>query len=310
MEKRFYSNGKLLISAEYVVLDGVKALALPTVGGQDLRVLPLEEPVIHWTSYDSDGTVWLEETIPLDEIVFVNTIENPMVFENKSPYYSTLLSVLQTAHLMNPKLLSSGVGYRVKTHLSFPRLWGLGTSSTWINNVAQWFAIDAFELLDRSFGGSGYDIACAQQHTAITYRRRKSKPEVVAVDFNPPFLNNLFFVYLNQKQSSKEAIQKYREKKNVLSDVFTAIEKLTDALLVCSDLPLFQALLLEHEVHLKTILEQPTVQERLFPDFTGAIKSLGAWGGDFVLVASETNPTSYFKAKGYTTVVPYSQMIL
>lgn len=310
MEKRFYSNGKLLISAEYVVLDGVKALALPTVGGQDLCVIPLEEPIVHWTSYDVDGTVWLDETILLDEVTALEGEVNPMMSESKNPFYATLLSVLQTAHLMNPDLLSSGSGFRVETHLSFPRLWGLGTSSTWINNVAQWFEVDAFELLERSFGGSGYDIACAQHNTPITYRRTENKPEIVSVDFNPPFADNLFFVYLNQKQSSKEAIQKYREKKNHLSDVFSSIEKLTDELLLCSDLMNFQELLLKHEAYLKVILEQDTVQELLFSDFSGTIKSLGAWGGDFVLVASESNPTPYFVAKGYTTVIPYSKMIL
>ena len=34
----FYSNGKLLITGEYVVLDGAKALALPTKFGQSLLV--------------------------------------------------------------------------------------------------------------------------------------------------------------------------------------------------------------------------------------------------------------------------------
>ena len=34
----FYSNGKLLITGEYVVLDGAKALALPTKFGQSLVV--------------------------------------------------------------------------------------------------------------------------------------------------------------------------------------------------------------------------------------------------------------------------------
>ena len=36
MKKTFYSNGKLLITGEYVVLDGAKALALPTKYGQNL----------------------------------------------------------------------------------------------------------------------------------------------------------------------------------------------------------------------------------------------------------------------------------
>lgn len=310
MEKRFYSNGKLLVSAEYVVLDGVKALALPTVGGQDLVVKLLEEPIVHWTGYDVDGTVWLDETLSLDEVTAPTKGVDSLLSEIQNPFRTTLLSVLQTAHKLNPELLNSTTGFRVETHLSFPRLWGLGTSSTWINNVAQWFEVDAFELLERSFGGSGYDIACAQHNTPITYRKTLIKPEIVSVDFNPPFAAHLFFVYLNQKQSSKEAIQKYREKRNHLTDVFCSIEKLTDELLLCSNLIHFQELLLQHEAHLKIILECETVQERLFPDFPGVIKSLGAWGGDFVLVASENNPTSYFVAKGYATVIPYSKMIL
>jgi hypothetical protein len=58
------------------------------------------------------------------------------------------------------------------------------------------------------------------------------------------------------------------------------------------------------------ILSLAKVQDRLFPDFEGTIKSLGAWGGDFVLVLSQDNPTAYFSEKGYTTILPYAEMIL
>ena len=34
----FYSHGKLLLTAEYVVLDGAKALAVPTIFGPAKRV--------------------------------------------------------------------------------------------------------------------------------------------------------------------------------------------------------------------------------------------------------------------------------
>jgi hypothetical protein len=53
-----------------------------------------------------------------------------------------------------------------------------------------------------------------------------------------------------------------------------------------------------------------TVKERFFPDFKGVIKSLGAWGGDFALVVSKDNPSSYFKEKGFTTLLSYKEMIL
>jgi len=48
----------------------------------------------------------------------------------------------------------------------------------------------------------------------------------------------------------------------------------------------------------------------LFSDFSGSIKSLGAWGGDFVLVAHSENPTAYFKEKGYEVIFSYHQMVL
>jgi hypothetical protein len=47
-----------------------------------------------------------------------------------------------------------------------------------------------------------------------------------------------------------------------------------------------------------------------FSDFKGEIKSLGAWGGDFVMVISESDPTAYFSEKGFTTVISYDEMIL
>jgi hypothetical protein len=58
------------------------------------------------------------------------------------------------------------------------------------------------------------------------------------------------------------------------------------------------------------ILEIQTVKNSLFSDFNGTVKSLGAWGGDFVLVVSNENPTAYFKAKGFETIITYSDMIL
>ena len=44
--KVFYSHGKLLLTGEYVVLDGAKALAIPTNKGQYLTVKPIDEPKV------------------------------------------------------------------------------------------------------------------------------------------------------------------------------------------------------------------------------------------------------------------------
>ena len=302
MEKTFYSNGKLLITGEYLVLDGAKALALPTKYGQFLKITTGAVGQIHWASFDYDNSLWFEETISFKEIIDFNN-------DNESER-ETLIKILHEAFLLNPKFLNSSEGYSISTKLTFPKFWGLGTSSTLINNIAQWLEINAFELLKNSFGGSGYDIACAQNDSPIFYQIIDGKPEVEIVNFNPAFSNNLYFVYLNQKQSSKSAIASYYKKQNNLSAIFPEINKITIEIAEVTSLEKFQELLQKHENIMSEVLELPTVKENLFSDFDGSIKSLGAWGGDFVLVVSNENPTSYFENKGFETFVYYKDMIL
>ena len=302
MEKTFYSNGKLLLTGEYLVLDGAKALALPTKYGQFLKITTGAVGQIHWASFDYDNSLWFEETISFKEIIDFNN-------DNESER-ETLIKILHEAFLLNPKFLNSSEGYSISTKLTFPKFWGLGTSSTLINNIAQWLKINAFELLKNSFGGSGYDIACAQNDSPIFYQIIDGKPEVEIVNFNPAFSNNLYFVYLNQKQSSKSAIASYYKKQNNLSAIFPEINKITIEIAEVTSLEKLKELLQKHENIMSEVLELPTVKENLFSDFDGSIKSLGAWGGDFVLVVSNENPTSYFENKGFETFVYYKDMIL
>lgn len=304
MNKTFYSNGKLLITGEYLVLDEAKAFALPTKMGQNLIIESLgEENLIQWKSFDYDQSVWFETTLKTNEI-----ISNPLsIIENDVA--GVLRKLLFEAHKLNPEVLPNK-GFAVETHLTFPRFWGLGTSSTLINNVAQWFEIDAFELLRNSFGGSGYDIANAQNSTPITYQLLGDKPIVKQVIFNPDFTKNLYFLYLNQKQNSKAAIATYKSKKQDIQKVRMEIDAITNKIITVSDQFQFEDLLQKHETILSTVLEMEKVKERFFSDFKGTIKSLGAWGGDFVLVVSATNPKTYFEAKGYTTLLHYDEMIL
>ncbi len=72
----------------------------------------------------------------------------------------------------------------------------------------------------------------------------------------------------------------------------------------------FAKLMEQHEIIMSDVLETKTVKEKLFPDFKGVVKSLGAWGGDFVMVISKENPTNYFINKGYPTVFSYEEMVL
>ena len=78
----------------------------------------------------------------------------------------------------------------------------------------------------------------------------------------------------------------------------------------CSGLMAFDALIQRHEELVSTMLEIPTIKSSHFPDFGGAVKSLGAWGGDFILAAGGAGTPDYFREKGYNTVIPYTEMVL
>lgn len=299
---KFYSNGKLFILGEYYVLEGAKVFALPTKFGQSLDVFPIKTKTLSWKSYDADGSVWYN-----DELLISDILSNNQTSDDK--IRNTLIDILHQADLMNPNVLRNG-GFVVENQLTFPRNWGLGTSSTLINNIAQWFEIDAFELLQRSFGGSGYDIACAQNDVPVTYQVKNHQPVVEQVTFNPTFKDQIYFVYLNQKRDSKEAIANFKKKQKNLTSEIKEVSQMTDELLKIQDLETFISFFKRYEKNLSTILETPAIQEQLFTDFDGLVKSLGGWGGDFVMVASRENPTNYFKEKGFSVILPYREMIL
>ena len=304
MKKTFYSNGKLLITGEYVVLDGARALALPTKFGQNLIIEESENDLIHWKSHDQDGSIWFEETISFSSIIEKEKFTEIHNIKN------TIIEILHEAYKLNPTFLTESKGYRITTELTFPKFWGLGTSSTLINNIAQWLEIDAYELLKKSFGGSGYDLACAQNNSAIIYQLIEDKPVIETIVFHPDFSSKIYFVYLNKKQSSKEAITSYLDKQGSIEKTITKINSITKTVVNSTRANEFALALQKHEIEMSNVLELQTVQEALFNDFQGVVKSLGAWGGDFVLAISKENPTEYFKERGYGTVIPYSEMIL
>ncbi len=154
MAREFYSNGKLLITGEYAVLDGAKAWAIPTKYGQSLIVIETESKEIEWTSLDDKGRVWFEAKYDLESMTEISS--------SNSEISKTLHKTLIETQKLNPHFLADGLGYTIESKLTFPKDWGLGSSSTLINNIAQWANINPYQLLENTFGGSGYDIACAQ----------------------------------------------------------------------------------------------------------------------------------------------------
>ncbi|WP_159948635.1 GYDIA family GHMP kinase [Polaribacter septentrionalilitoris] len=308
--KNFYSNGKLLLTGEYLVLDGAKALAVPTKFGQDLTIESIQEPQIIWGSFTNTGECWFEAVFDLAKLRLVSTTFNSDKEGNTDVIAETLLEILKEAKRLNPSFLITNGGFIVKTELTFPRNWGLGSSSTLINSIATWANVDAFTLLWNSFKGSGYDIACAQNESPIFYQIQNKKPIVNQVDFNPDFKENVFFVHLNQKQDSKEGIAKFRESQQDFSNEINRISEISHQLLETKSITTFNDFIVEHEKIISSIIKLKPVKERLFPDYFGAIKSLGAWGGDFIMATGNEETPKYFKEKGFETILPYNDMVL
>ncbi len=308
-----YSNGKLLLTGEYVVLDGAISLAVPTKYGQSLKVETIDESKILWTSLDENGNTWFEGSFQLNSNEMLKQVQHDETSNR-------LIQILHAAKQLNSKFLNLETGFRVTTKLDFPKNWGLGTSSTLINNIAQWAQVDAYSLLEQTFGGSGYDIACAQNNTSITYQllnneilkqvQHDETRIIKDINFNPSFKDHLYFVHLNKKQNSRDGIKHYNEQKRHSNSAINQISDITSKVISCNSLNDFEILITEHEQIISNLTKQTPVKDLLFNDFKGCIKSLGAWGGDFVLATSIENPSSYFQNKGYNTIIPYKDMVL
>ena len=297
--KRFYARGKLLLTGEYAVLDGALALGLPTQMGQSLRYFSYSEPgILRWESHTSKGLSWFKADFRTVDFSIVRTTDRPTALR--------LQQILTKIRLRNPSFLPSGAA--VCTRLEFPLEWGLGSSSTLVSNLAAWAQVDPFWLQAETLGGSGCYIACAQCDKPVLFHRENGIPLFREVDFRPPFADRLYFVHLNRKQSTRSGIAAYRKKAHGGKWV-EMLTELTRAVIQARDLSAFEGFLTEHERALSRVLNQPPIKAVRFADYPHAVKSLGAWGGDFVLAVGDEAAPAYFSKKGFETVVPYRQMI-
>ena len=296
---RFYSNGKLLITGEYVILDGALSLAVPALLGQSLEVTDNESKHIKWLSKNSDGRVWFNCTIRIDNLKVEKTSSNEI--SNK---LSEIIKVIREEY---PNFLNKS-GSDITSQLTFNKEWGLGSSSTLISNLSQLAKIDPYELNNRIFNGSGYDIACAKSESPLLYRLIKNKRDIEKVSFRPIFHEKIYFVYLNTKQNSLNEIRKYKDL-NPSITLISEISDITKELLKCSTLNNFNLLIHSHEQIISKLISKKPIKQELFKDFRGEIKSLGAWGGDFIMASSDEDPSNYFKNKGFNTVLKYGDLL-
>ena len=321
MNHIYHSNGKFLLTGEYLVLKGALALAVPLKLGQTLSVETFPETSLQWDAYQPDG-LWFSVTLNSQTLDIIDGTD-PSKAEK-------LAHILKAVEQLNPTAIKDGLHF--ETRLDFDPNWGLGSSSTLIANLARWAEVDPYELLQLTFGGSGYDIACATAERPIYYQLSTTestlrqaqgpktvgpvetpKPIVESVDFNPPFAEHLFFIYQGQKQSSSKEIKAFLEKTNPvdLEKDIDAVSEISRAVPKCQNLEEFGLLMQCHERIIARCIGQTPVQKR-FPDFEGTLKSLGAWGGDFILAATEWTEgqvKDYFKKYCLAVVFGYNDLV-
>lgn len=301
MKGYIFSPGKLLITSEYVVLDGALALAVPTQLGQEFFFEEIDDQnsFIFWEAHYQNKP-WLKIKIDYSKWTILETnLQEPAKF---------ILKILKNIQLQSIKKFQKNTTYYLKTNLQFPPDYGLGSSSTLMNNLSEWAQIDAFALNETNLGGSGYDIAVAQQKSTILFRNLKGEITSEKVDYHPSFKQELIFVHLNQKQDSRAGITHYRskEKSTVLIDYFT---ELTQQVVHAKNLEEFSNLMEIHENKLSNFLELPTIKKEKFKDCPTFIKSLGAWGGDFIMSAKFDGYQDYFTRRGFPNFYEWNKLL-
>jgi mevalonate kinase len=301
-----HANGKILISGEYLVMQGATALAVPLKVGQELSLEAGDKAgILSWESYDTEG-IWFSGLFSLPGLAVLESSDDTIA--------KRLKKLLLAARSLNLLFLSDVNGLKAVTRLGFNRNWGFGSSSTLISLVARWAGIQPMELHRLVSNGSGYDVACSVAESPVFFKTEGNGHQAAPVDFNPSFAENMFLIYLGNKQHSDTEVDNFRQQSGGdLSRQIQRISEISFQLAKENNLEGFMNLLSEHENIIAGILGRGTVKEMLFSDFKGVVKSMGAWGGDFILAVSalgEAYIRDYFIGKSLLTLLPYSSVAL
>lgn len=298
----YRANGKLLLTGEYLVLHGAKAVALPLKVGQRLEVsFPNNTQAIVWQAFYREALWFSCELSPAD--FSIQATSDP----EKAESLARILKIIQT---FNPTFkIEAGTLFR--TTLESNPEWGFGSSSTLISLLSQFSGVDAFRLNELAFQGSGFDIACATANGPILYQRGSSV-EPVSLDY--PFSDRLCLVYSGKKKSTAGEVNAFLKEMKVSLELVDEMSELSQRFLMCRDQNEFNQLIRSHEAMIGNLIGRKTLKSEFFTDFDGEIKSLGAWGGDFFLTSASEwtfeEVKKYFANKGLPTAFKWDDLIL
>ncbi|HRY33987.1 MAG TPA: GYDIA family GHMP kinase [Bacteroidales bacterium] len=297
---KYKANGKLLISGEYLVLHGALSFALPLRFGQQMQLSPSAGPVIRWTSSDPHGT-WYRAEFNLPGPVKANPGREDMF----------ILRLLEAAGRLNPAFAAGLQGTGVSVDANYPVQWGLGSSSTLIYLVACWADVNPFRLFTMVSKGSGYDLACAGRSNPLLFSHKGD--EIMIRDITPGkgIREHALFAWLGNKQSTDTEIDLFLETANPAPTDLALMDLLTLKIATADTADELQEQVLRHESLLARILQREPLSARL-EDFPGAVKSLGAWGGDFAMFVTRQPKETilpWFREKEIYPVFTFDEII-
>ena len=297
----YYANGKLLLTGEYLVLHGAKAIGLPLKIGQELIVSEESHSCSICWKANYLCKIWFECQLNANDFSIISASHPEKA--------QTLGQIFQTIKTLNPDFqLKAGTSF--KTSLNANPDWGFGSSSTLISLLSQWAGVDPFRLNELVFQGSGFDIACATADGPVFYAKN-NPPQPVTLDYS--FSDQLFLLYSGQKKATAKEVNSFLKEQKVTQKLIEDASGLSDEFAQCTNQSEFNRLIRQHEQLVGNLIGKNPVKAEYFADFSGELKSLGAWGGDFYLISSELpvqKIKNYFENKGLSILFQWNDLIL
>lgn len=298
-----HSHGKLLITGEYLILEGATGLAVPLKWGQTMKITEGQGAELHWISKDHLGNKWFECKLNLIDFHVEKTTDT-----DKSRFLQTLIT---SAARLNSDFLSKWKRYRVMTELEFDPEWGLGSSSTLIANLANWAELSPFELYFDTQEGSGYDVAASISDAPLLYQMADEELSFETFDWDKGVMESMLVFYQGRKQNSRTEVAAWKDQKRWKSADVITMTKISESLADCTQAGEAVRILREHQGMMEKIMDRKAFDER-YGDFEGVIKPLGAWGGDFALAIHEDAEytRAYLEKQGLETIFNLSDIVV
>ncbi len=301
-ESSYFAHGKLMLMGEFFVLRGATCISAPSVYGQSLQIKEADNTdTLSWKA-SILGDLWFTAEYSVHDFEVIASSDNFLA--------ESFARLIRITRELNPSFLRSGAAG--ETNLTFPQSWGLGSSSTITKLLADWANVNPFDIHFATSNGSGYDIASSIASKPILYKCINEEPDFDEVELPSIVKTNCYFVYLGKKQSSQKSVKLFLqrgpkdlpvERINTMNLEFLKSSTVKD---VCQ-------LMKEHDEILSPILDLKRVKEVAFSSFEGEVKSLGAWGGDFVMACTEHDHdyvVDYFTRKGLDSIFRYNELLL